>query len=103
MPQENDAFLNNLNVLGNIVEHRQWIIGEDFNIILSLEEKRGGIRRLYGDSEGFQKFIEDIHLIDIQTRNNIVTWSNRHSNTHQVACHLDRFLFSDTLMMEGLI
>jgi hypothetical protein len=53
MPQENDAFLNNLNVLGNIVEHWQWIIGEDFNIIISLEEKRGGIRRLYGDSEGF--------------------------------------------------
>jgi hypothetical protein len=55
------------------VDQFRWIIGGDFNIILYLEEKKGGNRRLNKNSEGFQKIIEDLHLIDIEARNDTFT------------------------------
>jgi hypothetical protein len=51
------------------VGQQRWIIGGDFNIIISLDEKRGGVRILDKDSENFQNLIEDLHLIDIEAQN----------------------------------
>jgi exonuclease III len=100
-PQEKDNFLKRLLVLGNLMDKKQWIIGGDFNIIISLEEKRGGIRRLDKDSETFQNLIEDLHLVDMEARNGIFTWTDKHSGTNQIACRLDHFLVSECFMLEG--
>jgi exonuclease III len=40
--QDKDLFLQSLAYLGSLAEGKQWIIGGDFNMILTLEEKRGG-------------------------------------------------------------
>jgi hypothetical protein len=56
---------------------QNWILGGDFNIILTLEEKRGGTRRLDQDSGKLRDIIEDLHLIDIETQNGTFTWSNK--------------------------
>jgi exonuclease III len=44
--QDKDLFLQSLAYLGSLAEHKRWIIGGDFNMILTLEEKRGGGKML---------------------------------------------------------
>jgi len=50
-PHEKDEVLSNISNLGDIVGHERWIIGGDFKIILSLDEKRGHIKRMEKDTE----------------------------------------------------
>jgi exonuclease III len=38
--REKQDFLRNMNYLSNLMQHNRWIIGGDFNIICSLEEKK---------------------------------------------------------------
>jgi hypothetical protein len=40
--QETYLFLQNMAYLGSLIEVKRWIIGSEFNMILMLEEKRGG-------------------------------------------------------------
>jgi hypothetical protein len=44
--------------------------------------------------------IDQLKLIDIETRNGIFTWSNRRSGPQHVSCRLDRFLISESIMLE---
>jgi exonuclease III len=71
-----------------------WILAGDFNIIVTLAEKKGGVRRLDRDVEVFSAFIEKTNLVDIRTSNGIFTWNNKRSLHNQVASRLDRFLIS---------
>jgi exonuclease III len=98
---EKAAFLRNLEFLDTLNPHNKWIIGGDFNIIRSLEEKRGGSRRLDQETNNFNRFIDKHRLIDLETINGIHTWTNKRTGTHQIACRLDQFLISDSLMLEG--
>jgi hypothetical protein len=70
-------------------------------MICNLDKKRGGIRRLDAESEHFQALIDKLGLIDLETQNGLYTWSNRRSGSQQVACRLDRFLISNSLLMDG--
>ena len=63
------AFLEELRSLSAGVGREHWIIGGDFNLIRSLEEKKGGIRTLSGVIASFNETIEDLHLVDIHTPN----------------------------------
>jgi hypothetical protein len=40
--QDKDLFIQSLAYLGTLADHKPWIIERDFNMILTLEEKRGG-------------------------------------------------------------
>ena len=51
--------------------------GGDFNMIILLDDKKGGLRRLNRDAEAFRIFIEEARLIDLETGNGIHTWNNR--------------------------
>jgi exonuclease III len=100
-PRDKQAFLRSLSYLSSLTQYNRWTVGGDFNIIRSLEEKKGGSRRLDRDSSDFNSLIDDLHLIDLEANNGIHTWTNRRTGIHQIACKLDRFLISDSLMMEG--
>jgi hypothetical protein len=76
-------------------------LGGDFNMIHNLDEKRGGTRHLEVESEEFQSLNDNLGLIDAHTPNGIFTWTNRRTDSHQIACRMDHFLLSDSLMMEG--
>jgi hypothetical protein len=39
--RDKKAFLRNLEYLSSLIQHNRWIVGGDFNIICSLEEKKG--------------------------------------------------------------
>jgi exonuclease III len=99
--QDKDLFLQSLAYLGSLAEDKRWIIGGDFNMILTLEEKRGGKKCLEQDSAKFQELIENLRLVDIENGNGTYTWTNKRSGHQQIACRLDRFLISETLLLEG--
>jgi hypothetical protein len=63
------TFLQNLKYLGNIMCRKRWILGGDFNMILSLEEKIGGIRRLDIESANFNSLIHTLQLIYMENIN----------------------------------
>ena len=73
-------------------------MGGDFNIIRSLEEKKGRIRNLSGINKAFNLIIEELHLVDIQTPNGFYTWQNKRSGQRHIASRLDRFLVSESIM-----
>jgi hypothetical protein len=53
------------------------------------------------DSAKSQELIENLRLVDIENSNGTYTWTNKRSRNHQIACRLDRFLISKTLLLEG--
>jgi hypothetical protein len=75
--QDKDLFLKILAYLGSLVEHKRWIVGGDFNMILTLEEKRGGKKCLEQDNIKFQELIEQLNLVDIENGNGTYTWTNK--------------------------
>jgi exonuclease III len=100
-PRDKKAFLRNLLYLASLSQYKNWTIGGDFDIICSLEEKRGGSRHLDWDSGDFNTLIDDLHLIDLDANNGLHTWTNMRNGIHQIAYKLDRFLISESLMLEG--
>jgi hypothetical protein len=70
-------------------------------MILMLEEKRGGKKRLEQDSVKFQELIENLRLVYIENSNATYTWTNKRSGHQKIACRLDRFLILKTLLLEG--
>jgi exonuclease III len=99
--QDKYLFLQSLAYLGSLAEGKRWIIEGDFYMIITLEEKRGGKKRLEQDSTKLKELIENLKLVDIENRNGTYTWTNKRSSHQQIACRLDRFLISETLILEG--
>lgn len=71
-------FIQSLEALLKRYPTKKWILDSDFNIILSLEENKGGSRKLNRDSEGFQNIIDDMKLVDLETTNGMYTWAKKH-------------------------
>ncbi|KAL0304801.1 UNVERIFIED_CONTAM: hypothetical protein Scaly_3008000 [Sesamum calycinum] len=57
--------------------HEPWIIGGDFNIILTAEEKRGGAYPKFRAMEEFADTVLECGLIDAGFEGSEYTWSNR--------------------------
>jgi len=100
--RERENFLQNLKAMRNLIPEKQWIVGGDFNLIKSLAEKRGGLRRMNIAMEQFGDMTREQGLIDIQTINGNHTWNNRRGGANQIASRLDRFLISEQIMMKDV-
>lgn len=101
-PGEKENFLNNIQSIRRLYLDVDWIIGGDFNLIRSLEEKKGGIRKTDHLMEKFNALIDDLRLVDIQAINGICTWNNRRGGKNQIASRLDRFLVSESIMNKDI-
>jgi len=88
-PGEKENFINSMKIIRRLYLEAAWIIGGDFNLIRSLEEKKGGIRKMDHFMDKFNEMIEDLRLVDIQTINGICTWNNRRGGKNQIASRLD--------------
>eukprot|EP00253_Pinus_taeda_P008746 PITA_08746 len=97
-PGKKEQFINSFKYVRRLYPEAAWIIGGDFNLIRSLEEKKGGIRRRDHFMDSFNDMIEELRLVDIQTINGIYTWNNRRGGKNQIASRLDRFLVSEAIM-----
>eukprot|EP00253_Pinus_taeda_P004070 PITA_04070 len=101
-PGKKENFLNSMKIIRRLYPEAAWIIGGDFNLIRSLEEKKGGIRKMDHFMDKFNELIEDLRLLDIQTINGICTWNNRRGGKNQIASRLDRFLVSEGIMNKDI-
>jgi exonuclease III len=102
MLEEKRRMLLDLENLKAHSNNLHWILAGDFNIITTLVEKKGGTRRLDRDAEDFSTFIDTVEMVDIRTSNGQFTWNNKWINQHQVATRLDRFLVSESIILQGL-
>jgi exonuclease III len=93
--------MQSLKIIKTLISTRNWILGGDFNMILMLEEKIGGTKKLEQDSGKFKTLIDQLKLVDIESSNDTFTWSNRRSGAQHIACRLDCFLISEELMDSG--
>jgi mannosylglycoprotein endo-beta-mannosidase len=93
--------MQSLELIKTLTATPNWILGGDFNMILTLEEKTGGIKRLEQDSGKFKALIDQLKLVDIENNNGIFTWSNRRTGNQHIACRLDRFLVTEEIMDSG--
>eukprot|EP00253_Pinus_taeda_P028553 PITA_28553 len=81
----------------------KFILGGDFNMITSLLEKKGGIRKLNRDGEVFISFIDNARLVDVHPKNGKFTWNNRRGGERLISSRLDRFLVSESLILDGTV
>jgi exonuclease III len=99
--QDRDIFMKRLELIKTLIAIANWILGGDFNMILTLEEKIGGTKKLEQDSGKFRTLIDHLKLVDIENSNGTFTWSNRRSSNQHVACRLDRFLVTEETLESG--
>ncbi|XP_059068224.1 uncharacterized protein LOC131858791 [Cryptomeria japonica] len=71
-----------------------WILGGDFNYVLSLEEKRGGLPRLGSSSDLFRAQVDLLALVDVKPSNGIFTWNYRWGGEETIFERLDWFFVS---------
>lgn len=77
-----------------------WIVGGDFNCILSSTDKMGGTSVSEKETEELKKVMEDCQLKEIKTLGGPLTWNNRQLGNQRVCCKLDRILISEEWLME---
>eukprot|EP00253_Pinus_taeda_P016264 PITA_16264 len=105
-PQKLEDKINFLDALTRfIIRHpiSKCILGGDFNMKTTLLEKKGGLRKLNRDAEAFTDFIETVKLVDIHPKSGLFTWNNRRGGDRLIASRLDRFLISESIIMDGII
>ena len=73
-----------------------FILGGDFNALLSMSKKKEGICPPIKTIQDFYSFVEDNNFSDIFPNNGLYTWTNRHIGFLEIAKRLDRFLFSQS-------
>ena len=101
-PGDKEAFLQHLEWIAEQLGPKCWILGGDFNMIIGLEEKKGGHHSLGNDNISFNDTISLLNLIDVGTDNGMFRWSNRHSGAQHISNRLDFFLISEAIIMDGL-
>eukprot|EP00253_Pinus_taeda_P015369 PITA_15369 len=97
------VFLESLNKFMERHPNANFILGGDFNMITSLLEKKGGLRKLNRDGEQFKDFIDNTRLVDVYPKHGKFTWNNRTGGERMISSRLDRFLVSENLLLDGKV
>ena len=80
---------------------KHWVLGGDFNLITSLEEKKGGQCRLEEEGETFRDTIEELRLVYITLGDGCFTWKNKRTRDIHIDSRLDSFLVSKSILDLG--
>jgi exonuclease III len=67
--EEKRRMLLDLENLKYLSRNLHWILVGDFNIIMTLAEKKGGTKRLDREEKDFPPFIDTMEMVDIKTSN----------------------------------
>eukprot|EP00253_Pinus_taeda_P009477 PITA_09477 len=100
--EEKIHFLNSLKSLQSRYHASKIIMGRDFNMITTLLEKKGGLRKLNRDAGAFAEFIDTAKMVDVKPSSCSFTWNNRRGGENLIASRLDRFLISESIVLEGI-
>ena len=98
---EKMSFITVLQKIHEETERRHWILGGDFNLITSLDEKKGGRCWSEEECEIFRDTIEDLRLVDITPSEGRFTWNNKRKGDSHIASLQDRFLVSKSIIDLG--
>ena len=66
------------------------IIGGDFNMITTLDERKWGLIPLSNEDQGFKSTIANCSLVDLFPSSWFFMWNNRRVEDHQISKHLDK-------------
>ncbi|KAG5576094.1 hypothetical protein H5410_056228 [Solanum commersonii] len=80
-----------------------WVIGRDFNVILSGEEKFGGLPVLYQELEEFANCLTNCGLLDRGYIGSTYTWWNGRTDGACIFKRLDRVLSNQKMMEKFLV
>ena len=73
-------------------------MADDFNVVISLDEKRDKVAHLDPSSNMLRDNINILNLTDVKPGNGTFTWNNKRSETEAISKRLDRFLVSSYWM-----
>ena len=83
--------------------HLQCILAGDFNITISLEEKKGGSKVRDPFGERLEDIMTSRRLVDIKQKKGKYTWSNKRTGLGHIAARLDRILVSSSFLDKPLM
>lgn len=69
-----------------------WLVGRDFNEIVSFLKRNGGKQRPESQMASFRCMVESCHPQDLGFNGNIFTWCNGCEGSHSISERLDRFV-----------
>ncbi|XP_060211999.1 uncharacterized protein LOC132639578 [Lycium barbarum] len=75
-----------------------WIIGGDFNVIVSDEEKQGGLPVSSNETLDFSTCIQSCGLIDVGFTGSKFTWWNRRTEEDCIFTRLDRIFVNQQVL-----
>ena len=61
------------------------ICGGNFNMITSLNENKGGVRKLNRDAKALKDLIRSANLVHIHPRSGIFTWNNKRGGDRKIS------------------
>lgn len=95
-------FWDSLDELKSKDLHENFVLGGDFNTILSAAEKRGVsiVRDPFRDC--MNDLIVDWDLYNVISKTGKFSWSNHRSGDNHIAARLGKFLLHNSWIMEGL-
>ncbi|XP_057871389.2 uncharacterized protein LOC131077832 [Cryptomeria japonica] len=85
---------DHINFVRSLEPFLPWILAGDFNVVISMDEKRGGLARLDPSSLLLRDNIGLLNLVDVKPINGVFTWNNRRCGDEAISERLDRFLVS---------
>lgn len=83
-----------IEILYDTLNPNLWIIGEDFNLILSLGVKKGRHMHIEPKAEELPNFIYDSNLVDIKKKWNL-NLEQQEGRCFQISPRLDSFLVAE--------
>ena len=95
LPLQKDRFIESLRRHHEWTRGKHWVLGGCFNLITSLDEKKGGRKHLENENIQFRDNIEELKMVDIATGSEIFTWNNKRGGDWHVASRLDHFFISE--------
>jgi len=54
------------------------------------------------DTEAFKDFIKSANLVDVFYKSGVFTWNNKRGGDRQIASWQDRFLVTETILLEAV-
>jgi hypothetical protein len=83
-----------INELYHTVNHANWLLFGDFNIVLNHAEKLGGKDININHTDMFQNVLNNCSLQDLGYQGDMFTWTNNQETIHHIKERLDRFCAS---------
>ncbi|XP_057826902.2 uncharacterized protein LOC131038480 [Cryptomeria japonica] len=78
-----------------VLEKHKVIMAGDFNTILDIDDKDGGLRKSTKVMEDFREFISKCQVMDVIPQNGKFTWTNRRFNFSKNFERFDRFFVGE--------